>query len=141
LTQEGLPVFERSLRALSCKLVSSAIPLHDLDYLEKGKLAWKGARDLGDMVISELFIGRVVRVERVEMGSSAEETRAAIPSARLYQLFGPTHSHRIGLVHILLFCRRPYRDPARCPPSHLLHCMTPGMKWTDPMVLSKSCLL
>jgi flavin reductase (DIM6/NTAB) family NADH-FMN oxidoreductase RutF len=52
LTREGLPVFERSLRTLSCKLVSSVIPLHDLDYLEKGKLAEKEARDLGDMVIS-----------------------------------------------------------------------------------------
>lgn len=79
LTQERLPVFERSLGALSCKLVSAPIPLHDLDYLGKGNLAGKEASNLGEMVVSELFIGRVVRVERVDMGFPGEETRQLLP--------------------------------------------------------------
>jgi flavin reductase (DIM6/NTAB) family NADH-FMN oxidoreductase RutF len=79
LTQEGLPVLEGSLGALSCKLVSSAIPLHDLNCLGKGNLDGEVACDSGDMVVSELFIGRVVRVEKVEMELADEENPRTFP--------------------------------------------------------------
>lgn len=78
LTQEGLPVFERSLGALSCKLVS-AIPLHNLGYLEKRKLDEEDISVPRNMVVSELFIGRVVRVENVEMGPANEENPRTLP--------------------------------------------------------------
>ena len=57
-------MLDGSLGALSCKLVSRAIPLHDLDLLRNGDL-----RDAVPMssrkedVASELFIARVLRVE------------------------------------------------------------------------------
>jgi flavin reductase (DIM6/NTAB) family NADH-FMN oxidoreductase RutF len=79
LTQEGVPVLEGSLGALSCKLVSTAIPLHDLDCLEKGNLNGKDVCDPGNMIVSELFIGRVVRVEKAELGPLDEENPRTLP--------------------------------------------------------------
>jgi len=67
LSEEGLPVLEGVVGALSCKLVRKGIPLYDLDYLG----AWN-EQDAGEDVVlqkedvtSELFIARVVRVESV----------------------------------------------------------------------------
>lgn len=66
LTEEGIPMLDGSLGALSCKLVSRAIPLHDL-----GVLRNRDSRDAVSMslrkedVASELFIARVLRVERM----------------------------------------------------------------------------
>ena len=59
-------MLDGSLGALSCKLVSRAIPLHDL-----GLLRNRDTRDAVPMslrkedVASKLFIARVLRVERV----------------------------------------------------------------------------
>ncbi len=63
LSEEGLPVLTGSLGALSCKLVSSSWPLHDLEVLSGEKRedldhVWEG-----DGVASELFIAQVTRVE------------------------------------------------------------------------------
>ena len=79
LTQEGLPVLEGSLGALSCKLVSFGIPLHDLNFLGEGNLDGEVVCDPGSTVVSELFIGRVVRVEKVEMGPANEENPRTLP--------------------------------------------------------------
>ena len=79
LTQEGLPILEGSLGALSCKLASSGIPLHDLNFLEKRNLDGEVAQDLGNVVVSELFIGRVVRVEMVEIGPANEGRSLTLP--------------------------------------------------------------
>lgn len=69
LTEDGLPVLHDSLGAISCKLVSLPKPLHDLDALnsvgegeQRERKEWTGPG-----VASELFIARVVRVEKVPM--------------------------------------------------------------------------
>ena len=62
LTEEGIPLFDGSLGALSCKLVGRPIPLHDLGLLRKGDS--KGVVPKSEeAVASELFIARVMRVE------------------------------------------------------------------------------
>ena len=64
LTEEGIPMLDGSLGVLSCKLVSKAIPLHDLDFLRNGDS--RGAMPMSlrkEDVASELFIARVMRVE------------------------------------------------------------------------------
>lgn len=62
LTEEGLPILRGSLGALSCKLVATSWPLHDLGVLKTGQRqdhsVWKG-----EGVASELFIAEVIRVE------------------------------------------------------------------------------
>ncbi|TFK39512.1 flavin reductase like domain-containing protein [Crucibulum laeve] len=82
LTDEGLPVIGGSLGALSCKLVSKAIPLHDLDFLENG--AWKGRGSLSppaldEGVASELFIARVMRVEMLSVQEADQESPRTLP--------------------------------------------------------------
>lgn len=68
LTEEGLPVLEGSLGAISCKLVSPGLPLHDLDFWENRTSAAPdafpspGAR----AGASQLFIARVLRVEKIK---------------------------------------------------------------------------
>jgi flavin reductase (DIM6/NTAB) family NADH-FMN oxidoreductase RutF len=79
LTQEGLPILDGSLGSLSCQLVSDGIPLHDLSFFGKGDLGGDVACDAGDIVVSELFIGRVVRVERLELGRTDEESPRTLP--------------------------------------------------------------
>lgn len=68
LSEEGLPVLEGSLGALSCKLVASSWPLHDLDSLREGKSKGHSTWE-GEGVASELFIARVIRVESISKGS------------------------------------------------------------------------
>ena len=65
LTKDGLPILHDSLGAISCKLVSPPRQLHDSDVfdLEEGNQREKDWNGLG--VASELFIARVMRVERV----------------------------------------------------------------------------
>ncbi|EKM50094.1 uncharacterized protein PHACADRAFT_264620 [Phanerochaete carnosa HHB-10118-sp] len=62
LTEEGLPVLDGALGALSCILVARPWPLHDLGSLHHGvhpgDVPWEG-----DGVASELFVARVTRVE------------------------------------------------------------------------------
>ena len=66
LTEEGLPVLHDSLGAISCKLILPPKPLHDLGAFDlegdkqKEKEKWNGPG-----VASELFIARVMRVEKV----------------------------------------------------------------------------
>lgn len=81
LTEEGLPVLSGSLGALSCKLVASSWPLHDLEVLSGEK-----KKDLeniweGDGVASELFIAQVTRVESTK---GAEDTGSLQSSPLLY---------------------------------------------------------
>jgi flavin reductase (DIM6/NTAB) family NADH-FMN oxidoreductase RutF len=66
LSEDGLPVLRGSLGALSCKLVSTPLPLHDLEYLENkgGRVGNTLARSLAKSA-SELFIARVMRVEKI----------------------------------------------------------------------------
>ncbi|KAL4252858.1 FMN-binding split barrel [Abortiporus biennis] len=79
LSEEGLPVIEGSLGALSCKLVASSWPLHDLEVLRSGKRrevekAWEG-----EGVASELFIARVTRVESLASSDASEEDLRTLP--------------------------------------------------------------
>ncbi|KAI0077750.1 hypothetical protein K474DRAFT_1661352 [Panus rudis PR-1116 ss-1] len=62
LTKEGLPVLTGALGSLSCKLVASSWPLHDLDLLRAGETKEDAVWE-GDGVASELFIAEVIRVE------------------------------------------------------------------------------
>ena len=68
LSNEGLPVLEGVVGALSCKLVGRGISLFNLDNLGVGK-GFAGEYSPKDIVLqkgnvaSELFIARVVRVE------------------------------------------------------------------------------
>lgn len=66
MSEEGLPVLEGSLGALSCKLVKGSWPLHNLDFLEGRSGEVRADREAvleGNGVASELFLARVVRVE------------------------------------------------------------------------------
>ncbi|KAF8159887.1 flavin reductase like domain-containing protein [Crassisporium funariophilum] len=91
LTEEGIPMLEGCLGALSCKLVSRAIPLHDLDLLREGPRGKEG-RDLPAPVLgkgsvaSELFIARVTRVETAlcEDGDEGERTLPLVYHRRSY---------------------------------------------------------
>jgi flavin reductase (DIM6/NTAB) family NADH-FMN oxidoreductase RutF len=65
LSGDGLPILEGSLGALSCKMVSLSLPLHDLDYLEKRSDRATDEALQGHSGASELFIARVVRVEEL----------------------------------------------------------------------------
>ena len=72
-------MLDGSLGALSCKLVSRAIPLHDLNFLRH---PLKGAIPVPlsqDDVTSELFIARVLRVE-----SMSEQTLPLVYYRRSY---------------------------------------------------------
>lgn len=63
LSEEGLPIIDDSLGAISCKLVSKAIPLHDLE-LSRGESSEEMMKPpLEDCPSSKLFIARVTRVE------------------------------------------------------------------------------
>ncbi|KJA27936.1 hypothetical protein HYPSUDRAFT_129677 [Hypholoma sublateritium FD-334 SS-4] len=79
LSKDGLPVLHDVVGALSCRLVSGPIPLHDLDYFGSGIGAKVKEPELAaGCVSSELFIARVMRVEKVpttrnESAASGEE--------------------------------------------------------------------
>ena len=80
LTEDGIPMLDGSLGALSCKLVSRGIPLHDLDLLRNGGST--GGEPMSSMkegVASELFIARVLRVE-----SMSERTLPLVYHRRSY---------------------------------------------------------
>lgn len=78
LTEEGIPMLDGTLGALSCKLVSRPIPLHDLDLLRDGDLRSAVPLKKED-VASELFIARVLRVE-----SMSERTLPLVYYRRSY---------------------------------------------------------
>ncbi|KAJ7147638.1 flavin reductase like domain-containing protein [Mycena crocata] len=63
---DGLPILRGSLGAISCKMVSRGLPLHDLRFLER-RHADEPPDDVPrSQVVSELFIAQVTRVEMVE---------------------------------------------------------------------------
>lgn len=57
LTKHGIPVLRDSLCAMSCKVISKGIPLHDLDFLNGSK-----TECTSDSGTNQLFIVRVVDV-------------------------------------------------------------------------------
>jgi len=74
LSEEGLPIIGDSLGAISCKLVSKAIPLHDLELL-KGESSDEVMKPLlEDCPSSNLFIAHVTRVE-----SSPSDNEDSLP--------------------------------------------------------------
>ncbi|KIM88134.1 hypothetical protein PILCRDRAFT_814040 [Piloderma croceum F 1598] len=65
LSEEGLPVLEGCLGALSCRLVKGSWPLDDLEFIE-GRSRESVEREVmleGNGATSELFLARVIRVE------------------------------------------------------------------------------
>jgi flavin reductase (DIM6/NTAB) family NADH-FMN oxidoreductase RutF len=79
LNEEGLPVLEGCLGALSCRLVNGSWPLHDLDYIE-GRITTGVGRETvleGNGVASELFLARVVRVESLPV--TGDEDLRSLP--------------------------------------------------------------
>ncbi|RDB16004.1 hypothetical protein Hypma_003581 [Hypsizygus marmoreus] len=91
LTHEGLPILEGSLGSMSCKLVSKAIPLHELGFLEGKGFAEGNASYAGDAIVSELFIARVIRVEKMELKDMTEDTPRTLPL--IYHRRGYTSCH------------------------------------------------
>lgn len=84
LTEEGLPVLDGVLGAMSCQLVAGPIPLHDLESLSS---VWSSASSSSEVgpsrtslqleegeVASELFIARVTRIEALADPSTNERT-------------------------------------------------------------------
>ncbi|KAJ7777157.1 flavin reductase like domain-containing protein [Mycena metata] len=67
LNAEGLPVIQGSLGAISCKLVSRGVPLHDLPLLFGGHEEGTPPKSASAEVVSELFIAQVTRVEVLEV--------------------------------------------------------------------------
>jgi flavin reductase (DIM6/NTAB) family NADH-FMN oxidoreductase RutF len=75
LSKDDLPILEGSLGALSCKMMPRTLPLHDLDFLEKrSDVAAEKALE-GEGLLSELFIARVVRVEKSRVMEKEEDNR------------------------------------------------------------------
>ena len=74
LSEEGLPVLEESLGALSCKLLEGSWPLHEMGALDEADV--EEAQPKGpDVFASELFLARVVRVESLAQGGEFDDTR------------------------------------------------------------------
>ncbi|KAF8899591.1 flavin reductase like domain-containing protein, partial [Gymnopilus junonius] len=74
LSQDGLPIINDVIGALSCELVGGPIALHDLEYLSRASDSPPSVPVLrpGE-VASELFIARVVRVEEVKRDAQEDE--------------------------------------------------------------------
>ena len=77
LSEEGLPILDGSLGALSCKLVAASWPLHDLESLKHGRKEMTPAWE-GEGAASELFIAEVTRVESVR-SLNEQDTNEQIP--------------------------------------------------------------
>ncbi|KAJ7261868.1 flavin reductase like domain-containing protein [Mycena rebaudengoi] len=72
LSPEGLPVIRGSLGAISCKLVSKGIPLHDMAFLRRGGDSDELRPAPPDsQLVSELFIAQVIRVETLARDEGA----------------------------------------------------------------------
>ncbi|KAJ7036564.1 flavin reductase like domain-containing protein, partial [Mycena alexandri] len=67
LNAEGIPVIQGSLGAISCKLVSRGVPLHDLPFPSRGHEEGTPPKSAPAEVVSELFIAQVTRVEVLEV--------------------------------------------------------------------------
>ena len=87
LTEEGLPVLDGCVGAMSCRLVAASWPLHDLQMLageeKDSRPVWEG-----EGVASELFIAEVVRVERTSL-PKGEEVRPLLYHRRTYATTSP----------------------------------------------------
>lgn len=95
LSEEGLPMLSGSLGAVSCKLVSTPLPLHDLE-LSENKMVQRGenvATPVGNSVASELFIARVIRVENLTIEEEEEDSSRTLPL--LYHRRGFTSCHTV----------------------------------------------
>ena len=91
LTKEGLPILHDSLGAFSCKLVLPPKPLHDLDALDlEGVKQKEGEKWNGPGVASELFIARVIRVEKVPTDDVKNPLRT-LPLIYHRQGYGTVH--------------------------------------------------
>ncbi|KAJ6568387.1 flavin reductase like domain-containing protein [Mycena vulgaris] len=66
LSADGLPVIRGSLGAISCKLVSKGLPLHDASFLQPRPVDEPPYEPPPAQVVSELFIAQVTRVEVLE---------------------------------------------------------------------------
>ncbi|KAJ7709009.1 flavin reductase like domain-containing protein [Mycena rosella] len=66
LTADGLPVIRGSLGAISCKLVSKGLPLHDARFFQPRQVDEPPYDPPPSQVVSELFIAQVMRVEVLE---------------------------------------------------------------------------
>jgi flavin reductase (DIM6/NTAB) family NADH-FMN oxidoreductase RutF len=77
LTEDDLPVLTGSLGAVSCKMMGNSWPLRDLEFANKlgERMARMGGKaEVDDKgMASELFIARVIRVERVRPIPQADE--------------------------------------------------------------------
>ncbi|KAK7687729.1 hypothetical protein QCA50_008945 [Cerrena zonata] len=91
LTEEGLPVIQDSLGALSCRLVATSWPLHDLGVLKTGQRdddsVWQG-----DGIASELFIAEVTRVEFVNTVEGDGDSMRTLPLLYHRQAYATTQS-------------------------------------------------
>ncbi|KAH9849848.1 flavin reductase like domain-containing protein [Lenzites betulinus] len=87
LTEEGLPILDGAVGAMSCRLVAASWPLHNLESLKSGgnedASEWKG-----EGVASELFIAQVIRVER--MPASGSGVRPLLYHRRGYVTTSPS---------------------------------------------------
>ncbi|KAF7309411.1 Flavin-Reduct domain-containing protein [Mycena indigotica] len=64
LSRDGLPIIRNSLGALSCKLVSRGLPLHDARLLEQRRFDLEATEDYDQShIVSQLFIAQVTHVE------------------------------------------------------------------------------
>jgi flavin reductase (DIM6/NTAB) family NADH-FMN oxidoreductase RutF len=82
LNEEGLPVIEASLGALSCQILSGSLPLHDLKSLERmqsGGVATAKAASEGEGMVSELFIAMVFRVEKIQKKEGDDDPLRTLP--------------------------------------------------------------
>jgi flavin reductase (DIM6/NTAB) family NADH-FMN oxidoreductase RutF len=82
LNEEGLPVIKGSLGALSCRALSGSWPLDDLEVLEelqRGGVVKTKAVVEGEGLVSELFIARVLRVEKMEKKEGDEDDLRTLP--------------------------------------------------------------
>ncbi|KAJ7498076.1 flavin reductase like domain-containing protein [Mycena galericulata] len=72
LSPDGLPIIRGSLGAISCKLVSRGLPLHDLRFIQQRHIAKPPSEPPGAQV-SELFIAQVTRVEMLDAGDEGHD--------------------------------------------------------------------
>lgn len=93
LTDDRLPLLHDSLGALACQIVGAAWPLSDLEVLGgKAEEAVAGA-EMGDGVVSELFLARVLGVEHVPSRVYAKDESDKLPLLYHRRGYGTVWSH------------------------------------------------
>nr|GAT51410.1 predicted protein [Mycena chlorophos] len=87
LSVDDLPIIRGSLGALSCKLISRGLPLHDMRLLRAGRFDLPPTEDVDEShVVSQLFIARVIRVE--DLG---DEQQPQLPLLYYRRQYTTTH--------------------------------------------------